>query len=55
MSFKLNLLMLNMDSIDSEKEIYLKYCEECIKSKIFSSNYDNPPELTEEAGKEKGL
>jgi len=39
-----------MDSKDSEKEIYLKYCEECIKSKI-----DSPPEFTEEARKEKGL
>lgn len=43
-----------MDSKDSEKEIYLKYCEECIKSKIVK-NYDSPPGLTEEAGKEKGL
>jgi len=39
---------------DSEKEIFLKYCEECVKSKIASS-YDSPPELTEEARKEKGL
>jgi len=39
---------------DSEKEIFLKYCEECIKSKI-ASNCDSPPEFTEEARKEKGL
>ncbi len=43
-----------MDSKDSENEIYLKYCEECIKSKI-ASNCDSPPEFTEEARKEKGL
>ena len=42
------------NSKDSEKEIFLKYCEECIKSKI-ASNYDSPPGLTEEAGKEKRL
>ncbi len=43
-----------MDSKDSEKEIWLKYCEECVKSKIASS-YDSTPELTEESRKEKGL
>ena len=43
-----------MDGKDSEKEIWLKYCEECVKSKI-ASNYDIPPGLTEEAGKEKRL
>ena len=41
-----------MDSKDSEKEIFLKYCEECIRSKI---NCDSPPELAEEVGKEKRL
>ena len=43
-----------MDGKDYEKEIWLKYCEECVKSKI-ASNYDSPPGLTEEAGKEKRL
>jgi hypothetical protein len=43
-----------MDNKDSEKEIFLKYCEECVKSKIALS-YDSPSELTEEARKEKGL
>lgn len=43
-----------MDSKDSKKEIWLKYCEECVKSKI-ASNYDSPPELTEEVGKENRL
>jgi len=42
------------NSKDSEKEIFLKYCEECVKSKI-TSNYDSTPELTEEARKEKGF
>ena len=42
------------NSKDSEKEIYLKYCEECVKSKI-AANYDNPPELTKEAMREKGF
>ena len=42
------------NSKDSEKEIFLKYCEECVKSKI-AANYDSPPELTEEVGKEKRL
>jgi hypothetical protein len=43
-----------MDNKDAKKEIWLRYCEECVKSKI-ASNYDSPQELTEEAGKEKRL
>ena len=54
MSFNSLLVGADMDSKNSEKEIWLQYCEECIKSKI-ANNCDSPKELTEEVGKEKGL
>jgi len=54
MSFNSLLVDAAMDSKNSEKEIWLKYCEACVKSKI-ANNCDSPPELTEEVGKEKGL
>jgi hypothetical protein len=35
-----------MDSKNSERDIWLTYCEECVKSKIIDKN--DPQEFTEE-------
>ena len=39
-----------MDGKNSRKDVWLKYCEECVKSKI---DKNTPQEFTEEPGETK--